>query len=152
MSVQDKLTELGLELPPVPKPVAAYVPGVRHDKLVFTSGQIPTREGKLQFRGKVGQDLTLEEGYHAAMLCALNALAVLAQVAGGVDAIQRILKVTVFVNSAPGFTDQPKVANGASELFGELFGAQGQHARSAVACNELPLDSAVEVEVVAVLA
>jgi enamine deaminase RidA (YjgF/YER057c/UK114 family) len=143
---------MGLELPEVPEPVAAYVPGVKQDRLLFTSGQIPTAGGELKFTGKVGKDLTIDEGYEAARLCALNALAVLADLAGGLENIERILKVTGFVNSAPGFSDQPKVVNGASELFGELFGEAGEHARSAVASNELPLDSAVEVEVVGVAA
>jgi len=149
VSVEQKLSELGLKLPDVPTPVAAYVPGVRHGDLVFTSGQIPVAGGQLKYAGKVGGEVSLEDGYRAARLCALNALAVLADLAGGLDNIERILKVTGFVNSAPGFSDQPKVVNGASELLGELFGEAGLHARAAVACNELPLDSAVEVEIIA---
>jgi len=151
MSVKERLSELGLELPDVPEPVAAYVPGVREGKLLFTSGQIPAVDGELVYQGKVGDVFTVEVGYKAARLCALNALAVLANLAGGIENIKRILKVTGFVNSAAGFSDQPKVVNGASELFVDLFGQAGQHARSAVACNELPLDSAVEVEVIAVM-
>lgn len=148
MSFEARLRELGIDLPDVPKPVAAYVPGVRSGNLVFTSGQIPTVRGELRFRGKVGRDLTLEEGREAARTCALNALAVIRGLAGSLDQVQRVVKLLVFVNSAPGFTEQPKVANGASELMLEVFGEAGRHARSAVACNELPLDAAVEVEMV----
>ena len=148
MSFEARLRELGIELPEVPKPVAAYVPGVRSGNLIFTSGQIPVVQGELRFKGKVGRDLTLEEGREAARTCALNALAVVRDLAGSLDQVQRVVKLLVFVNSAPGFTDQPKVANGASELMLEIFGEAGRHARSAVACNELPLDAAVEVEMV----
>ncbi len=138
-------------MPVAPKPVASYVPAVKVDRLVFTSGQIPFWNGELRYKGKVGGDLSEEEGYQAARLCVLNCLAVVKQVAGSLDKIERIVKLTGFVNSAPGFNRQPFVVNGASDLLGEIFGEAGQHARSAVGVNELPLDAAVEVELVALL-
>ncbi|WP_027355375.1 RidA family protein [Desulfofundulus thermocisternus] len=146
-----KLQAMGIELPVAPKPVASYVPAVKVDRLVFTSGQIPFWNGELRYKGKVGGDLSEEEGYQAARLCVLNCLAVVKQVAGSLDKIERIVKLTGFVNSAPGFNRQPFVVNGASDLLGEIFGEAGQHARSAVGVNELPLDAAVEVELVALL-
>lgn len=146
MGVEQKIAELGLTLPPTPKPLAAYVPAVRAGNLVFTAGQIPTVAGELKYKGKVGKDLTQEEAYQAARTCVLNALAAIKGVIGDLDKIQQVVKVVAFVNSAPGFTAQPAVANGASELLGQIFGDAGKHARSAVACNELPIDSAVEVE------
>lgn len=149
MSAEAKLTELGILLPEVPKPVAAYVPFIRSGDLVFTSGQICVEKGELKFKGKIGKDLTPEEGYQAARLCAINTLAVLKAAVGSLDKVQQIVKVTVFVNSADGFTAQPAVANGASELYQLVFGDAGRHARSAVGAPELPLNTAVEVEVVA---
>lgn len=148
-----RLAALGLELPPVAAPVAAYVPAVRLGSTVWTSGQLPFVDGKLPATGKVGDGLRSEIDVTAAAsyarLAALNALAAVAEQAGGLDAITRIVKVVVFVASAPDFTGQPVVANGASELFGDVFGEQGRHARSAVGVSVLPLDSPVEVEVVA---
>jgi enamine deaminase RidA (YjgF/YER057c/UK114 family) len=152
VSIEAKLAELGIVLPDVPKPVAAYVPFTQSGDLVFTSGQIAIAGGEIKYKGKVGADLSLEEGYQAARLCAINNLAVLKAAAGSLDKIAQIVKVVVFVNSAAGFTAQPKVANGASELFVEVFGEKGRHARSAVAAPELPLDTAVEVEVIARIA
>lgn len=149
MSAEAKLQELGITLPAAPKPVAAYVPATLSGGLVFTSGQLATEAGQLRFKGKVGQELTPEEGYQAARLCAINTLAVLKAAVGSLDKVVRIIKVVVFVNSASGFTGQPGVANGASELYQELFGEAGRHARSAVGVAELPLDSACEVEVIA---
>lgn len=148
MSFEQRLAELGIELPATPRPVAAYVPGVRTGNLVFTSGQVSFAGGELTYQGKVGRELTLEQGREAARLCALNALAVVRDLAGGLDRVKRIVKLLVFVNSAPGFADQPQVANGASELLLEIFGDAGRHARSAVGCSELPLNAAVEVEMV----
>jgi enamine deaminase RidA (YjgF/YER057c/UK114 family) len=148
LSYAQKLTELGLTLPPTPKPVAAYVPAVRDGNIVYTSGQIAVVAGELKYKGKLGRELTIEQGYEAARICALNALAAVVSQAGSIENIEQILKVVVFVASAPGFTDQPKVANGASELLGQVFGAAGQHARSAVGVAELPLDTPVEVELV----
>lgn len=148
MTPEEKLRELNLELPTPPKPVASYVPWTRSGQLIFVSGQIPTRDGKLVYAGKVGADVSLEDGQQAARLCALNGIAVAADGAGGLYRIRRIIRVGVFVNSAPGFTDQPKVANGASDLFVHVFGEAGKHARAAVGVNELPLNAAVEVELI----
>ncbi|PZN08365.1 MAG: hypothetical protein DIU76_02780 [Bacillota bacterium] len=148
MSFERRLEELGLELPPVAPPVAAYVPGVLEDGWLYVSGQLPLREGQVLYRGKVGRDVTPDDGYAAARLCALNALAVVRAVAGSLDRVVRVVKVVGFVNSAPGFTGQPQVVNGASELLGQVFGERGRHARSAVGVAELPLDAAVEVEAV----
>lgn len=150
--IEDKLIELGLQLPKAPIPLASYVPAVLVDNLIFTSGQIPVLDGQLKYKGKVGKDLTEEEGRSAAELCVLNCLSVIKNIAGSLDKIERIIKVTVFINSADAFTGQPKVANGASDLLVKLFGEKGKHARSAVGVNELPIDSAVEIEIVARLA
>lgn len=149
MSAEAKLQEMGINLPEAPKPVAAYVPFTRSGDLVFTSGQICMENGQLKYKGKVGRELTAEEGYQAARLCAINTLAVLRSAVGSLDNVDQIVKVTVFVNSAAGFTAQPAVANGASEFYVQVFGDAGRHARSAVGAPELPLDTAVEVEVVA---
>ncbi len=149
MSAEAKLQEMGITLPEAPKPVAAYVPFTRSGDLVFTSGQICMEAGQLKYKGKVGRDLTPEEGYQAARLCAINTLAVLKSAVGSLDNVLQIVKVTAFVNSAAGFTAQPAVANGASEFYVQVFGDAGRHARSAVGAPELPLDTAVEVEVIA---
>lgn len=149
MSIEAKLQELGIQLPEVPKPVAAYVPFVHSGEHIFTSGQICLEKGQLKYKGKVGSDLSPEEGFQAARLCAINNLAVLKAAAGSLDKVVQIVKVTVFVNSAAGFNGQPAVANGASELFMQVFGEAGRHARSAVGVSELPLDTACEVEVIA---
>ncbi|MBL1212096.1 MAG: RidA family protein [Ignavibacteriae bacterium] len=149
--IEEKIKELGFQLPDPPKPLAAYVPAVICDKLVYTSGQIAMLNGELKFKGKVGGELTIEEGANAAQLCALNCLSVIKDKVGSLDNIERIIKVTVFVSSAEGFTDQPKVANGASELLAEIFGDAGKHVRSAVGVVELPIGSAVEIEVIAKL-
>lgn len=149
MSYEARLKELGITLPEVPRPVAAYVPAVRTGNLVITSGQIPMVEGTLRYKGKVGKDVSPEEAYQAARLCALGALAAIRAQVGSLDRIEQIVKVTVFVSSDPSFTGQPEVANGASELFLQIFGDAGRHARSAVGCPVLPRDAAVEVEVLA---
>jgi enamine deaminase RidA (YjgF/YER057c/UK114 family) len=149
VTATERLAELGLTLPPVAKPVAAYVPAVLTGGYAYTSGQLPLVDGKLQGTGKVGADLAAEEAAGLARICALNALAAAASVAGGLDAITRIVKVTCFVSSAPGFTGQAQVANGASELLIEVLGDAGRHARSAVGMAVLPLDSPVEVELIA---
>ena len=143
---EERLAELGLQVPEVAKPVAAYVPAVRSGNQVLTSGQLPMREGKLVTTGKVGGEVTAEEAYECARQCALNALAAVRAEIGELSAIKRIVKVVAFVASTPDFTGQPGVANGASELFGEVFGEAGQHARSAVGVPVLPLDAPVEVE------
>jgi enamine deaminase RidA (YjgF/YER057c/UK114 family) len=149
---EERLAELGLTLPEVPKPVAAYVPAVRTGDLVYTSGQVPLVDGKLAGTGKLGAGLTTEEGAGLARICALNALAALKSEIGDLGRVVRIVKVVVFVASDPAFTDQPKVGNGASELLGEVFGEAGKHARSAVGVASLPLDAPVEVELIAEVA
>lgn len=147
MSHSAKLAELGIELPEVAAPVAAYVPAVHTGNYVYTSGQLPFVAGELTHVGHVGAEVSAEEAKVAARTCALNALAAVnAEV--GIDKVVRIVKVVGFVNSAAGFTGQPGVINGASELFGEVFGEAGQHARSAVGVNQLPLDAPVEVEII----
>ena len=148
MTVAQRLAELGLTLPAVAAPVAAYVPAVQTGQLVYTSGQLPMIDGALPRTGKVGADVSPEDATADARQCALNALAAIEALVG-LDAITRIVKVVGFVASAPGFTGQPGVINGASELLGEVFGDAGVHARSAVGVAELPLGAPVEVEVIA---
>jgi enamine deaminase RidA (YjgF/YER057c/UK114 family) len=145
---EERLAELGLAVPEVAKPVAAYVPAVRSGDHVFTSGQLPLREGQLVTTGKVGGEVTPEDATDCARQCALNALAAVRALVGDLSAVKRVVKVVVYVASAPDFTGQPGVANGASELFGDVFGDLGQHARSAVGVAVLPLDAPVEVELV----
>ena len=145
---ENKLRELGLELPSVPKPAGSYVPAVRAGAFLFTAGQLPFENGELRTKGKVGAAVTPEEAQKAARLCALNALAAVASEAGGLANVRRVVKVTGFVASAPGFNGQPAVLNGASDLLGEIFGEAGTHARSAVGVAELPLDAPVEVELI----
>jgi enamine deaminase RidA (YjgF/YER057c/UK114 family) len=152
MTATERLAELGLTLPPVAPPVAAYVPAVRTGNYVYTSGQLPLVDGKLQGVGKVGDGVTTDEAAALARIAALNALAAAASVAGGLDAIARIVKVTCFVASDPSFTGQAQVANGASELLIEVLGDAGRHARSAVGMAVLPLDTPVEVELIAEIA
>ena len=147
MTASERLAELGITLPAVAKPLAAYVPAVRTGTLVYTSGQLPLQAGDLTHIGKVGAEVTPEQAKVAARTCALNALAAIDALVG-IDAVIRIVKVVGFVASAPGFSGQPGVVNGASELFGELFGDAGAHARSAVGVSELPLDAPVEVELI----
>ena len=147
MSTPDeRLAELGLAVPEVPKPVAAYVPAVRNGNHVYTSGQLPMRSGELMLSGKVGADVTAEQAYECAQQCALNALAAVKSVVGDLSAVKQVVKVVVFVASTPDFTGQPGVANGVSELLGKVFGDAGVHARSAVGVSALPLDAPVEVE------
>ncbi len=137
----------GIELPPVATPLASYVPARRSGDFIWTSGQLPLADGELVATGKLGADISIPDGVRAARVAALNAVAAVAQEAGGVDSILRVLRVVVYVASAPDFVDQPTVANGASELMAEIFGQEhGAHVRSAVGVNVLPLDAAVEVE------
>lgn len=147
MAWSERLAELGIELPAVAAPVAAYVPAVRSGDQVFTSGQLPFVRGELAATGKVGREVSLEEAKGHARTCALNALAAVHALTG-IDSVVRVVKVVGFVASAEGFTGQPAVVNGASELLGELFGAAGAHARSAVGVAELPLGAPVEIELV----
>jgi len=148
MGVAENLAELGLQIPEVPAPVAAYVPAVRSGSYVYTSGQLPLADGRLLATGKVGGEVTPEAAYECARRSALNAIAAVASQVGDIDSV-RIVKVVVFVASTPDFTGQPTVANGASELLGAAFGDRGVHARSAVGVPVLPLDAPVEVELIA---
>jgi enamine deaminase RidA (YjgF/YER057c/UK114 family) len=146
---QARLAELGLTLPPVAAPLAAYVPAVRSGPYVYTAGQLPLANGKLLMTGRVGAQVSVEEGATLARTCALNALAAVASVTGGLSAVTRIVKIVGFVASDPSFTGQPLVVNGASELMLEVFGDSGRHARSAVGVAVLPLDAPVELELIA---
>jgi len=143
--VRAKLAELGLELPIAAKPIAAYVPAVRTGNLVFTAGQLPLVDGKIAVTGKVGGPVTVEQAKEMAQICALNCLGAVATVAD-VDDIVRVVRVVGYVNGIAGFINQPAVVNGASELFLHIWGDDGKHARSAVGIAELPMDSAVEIE------
>jgi len=145
----ERLAALGLTLPPVTAPVAAYVPAVQTGSYIYVSGQVPVADGKIAATGKVGAEVSTEDAAGLARICALNALAAAANVAGGLDNIGRIVKVVGFVASAPGFNGQPQVINGASELLIEVLGEDGRHARSAVGVAELPLNVPVEVELIA---
>lgn len=147
MGWSQRLAELGIELPQVVPPVAAYVPAKRTGSLVYTAGQLPMVAGKLAATGKVGAGVTPEQAKQLARTCGLNALAAVHALVG-IDAVTQVVKVVGFVASAPGFTGQPAVVNGASELFGEVFGQAGAHARSAVGVAELPLNAPVEVELI----
>jgi enamine deaminase RidA (YjgF/YER057c/UK114 family) len=145
-TVEQRLKQLGIELPTPPAAVANYVPFVATGRLVFVSGQLPLENGKLAVAGKLGAGVALEDGVRAARLCAINLLAQARAAAGGsLDGV-RLLKLTAFVASAPEFTDQPKVVNGASDLLAEVLGEAGRHARAAVGAPSLPLDAAVEIE------
>lgn len=146
--IEEKIKQLGFELPEVAKPLAAYIPAKKVGNLVLTSGQVPIIKGEIKYSGKVGSDLSEEEGQRAAEICALNCLAAIKSVIGSLDYIEEVVKLTVFVNSANDFTAQPKVANGASELIGKIFGDKGLHVRSAVGVNQLPLNAAVEIEMI----
>ncbi|HPL54754.1 MAG TPA: RidA family protein [Bacillota bacterium] len=147
--VEERIKQLGFELPEAPKPAAAYVPAVREGMLVFTAGQIPFINGEVKYHGKVGKDLTVEEGYKAAQVCSLNCLSVIKQIIGDLDNIKQILKVNGYVNSVAEFSQQHLVLNGASELLQKVFdNGVGMHARTAVGVNVLPLEAAVEVEMI----
>jgi enamine deaminase RidA (YjgF/YER057c/UK114 family) len=146
-TVEARLKAHGHEIPPAPAAVGNYVPALRTGNLVLTSGQIPTVGKEVMFQGKVGHDLTEEQGMHAARLCALNALAQIKAVIGSLDRVVRVVRVEGFVQSAPGFSRQPAVINGASDLIAEAFGEFGKHTRMAIGVSELPLNSAVELSV-----
>jgi enamine deaminase RidA (YjgF/YER057c/UK114 family) len=148
MSAETKLKELGIKLPQAPKPVANYVPVVRAGELVFTSGVLPMKEGKLAFEGKLGKELTLEQGREAARLAMLNALAIVKQEVESLDKVLRIVRLAGHVASAPGFVQQPAVLNGASDLLVAIFGEAGRHARAALGAAELPLNSPIELELI----
>ena len=144
MRIEQELQKMGLSLP-IPKPVAAYIPAVRVGELVFTAGQGPMVDGKPKYIGKLGREVTEEQGYQAAQLCIVNCLACVKSVIGDLDKIEQIVKLLGFVASVDGFTRQPWVMNGASELLVKLFGDKGKHARSAIGTNQLPMDIPVEV-------
>lgn len=148
MSHSARLAELGIALPQVPAPVAAYVPAVRSGNQILTAGQLPFVDGSLPTTGKVGRQISAEEATGLARIAALNAIAASAQLAGGIDGITKVVRLVVFVASETDFTAQPAVANGASLLLQEVFGAAGAHVRSAVGVSVLPLDAPVEVELV----
>jgi enamine deaminase RidA (YjgF/YER057c/UK114 family) len=148
MSIRERLRERGIQLPPAADPAGNYVPAVRTGNLIFTAGQLPLRDGKLLLQGKIGEDgHDVEQGAAAARQCTLNALALVESMAG-LDAVVRVVRLGVHVNSMPGFTGQPAVANGASDLLVEVFGEKGRHARTAVGAAELPLNAAVEIDFV----
>ena len=149
MTVYDRISELGLELPAAPKPAGAYVPAKISRGLIFASGQTPTVQGKNVYEGKVGEEVSEEDAYAAARLAALNCVAELHYVLGDLGRVREIVKVTGYVASAPGFGQQPRVVNGASELFQELWRENGRHARAAIGVAELPFDGPVEIEVIA---
>lgn len=148
MTPEERLAELGLELPPVQPPVASYIPIVISGGLAFLAGQVPQSEGKPLWVGRVGEDVEEQAGTEAARRCGLQVLAVLRDALGSLDRVRRIVKLSVFVASSPGFTGQPRVANGASDLMAEVFGEAGRHARTSVGVPDLPLGVPVEVEAV----
>ena len=143
-----RLKELGLSLPEIPPAAGAYVPAVKSGNLVFCSGQGPYKDGSFAYIGKVGDDLSLEEGYQAARIAALNCLAEICSLIGSLNKIKKVVQVKGYVNSAPDFHDQPKVVNGASELLLEIFGDAGRHARCALGTSNLPMNIPVEVEMI----
>jgi enamine deaminase RidA (YjgF/YER057c/UK114 family) len=152
MSIAAKLKQLGIEIPPAPAPAANYVPAVQEGKLIFVAGQVPRgADGTLKFVGKVGKEVSDQEGYQAARLCALNCLAQVQALAGGLDQVKRVVQVRGFVNCPPEFTNQPQVINGASDLLVQIFGDKGKHARAAVGVGSLPSGVAVEVEMIVAL-
>lgn len=150
--IEERLVELGIELPQAPAPVASYIPVTLAGGLAFVAGQVPIADGAVMLMGRLGAEVTLEQGQQAARRCALQALAALRDALGSLDRIASIPAVTVYVASEPGFIDQPRVANGASDVLVEIFGEAGRHARAAVGVTELPLGAPVEVSVTASLA
>ncbi len=148
MRISERLKELGIELPEGNPPAAAYTPGVKAGDFIFTAGQTPKVNGKLQYTGKLGAARTVEEGRQAARLACLSCLAIIDRLAGGLDNVERIVKVTGFVNAAPDFTQQSQVIDGASQLLYDIFGEAGAHARSAVGCASLPGDASCEIEMI----
>jgi enamine deaminase RidA (YjgF/YER057c/UK114 family) len=148
MNAEKRLTELGIILPEAPRPLAAYIPAVSSGNLLFVSGQICLVNGELSHKGRVGREISLEQGYQAARTATINSLAIVKAELGSLDRVTRVVKVVGYVASDPDFHDQPKVINGASELLAEVFGDQGRHARSAVGVSSLPLNTPVEIEVI----
>ncbi len=148
MSYEERAKAIGITIPKAATPLGAYLLAVQFGQLLFTAGQGPLKDGVAVFEGKVGQDLTVDDAYEAAKLAALNCLAAAKSVLGTLDRIERVVKVNGYVNSAPGFTDQPKVMNGASDLLAKIFGEKGRHARTSVGVSELPMNIPVEVDLV----
>jgi enamine deaminase RidA (YjgF/YER057c/UK114 family) len=148
MSYEQKLTQLGIALPAPPTPVATYIPAVRAGELLFLSGVIPFREGRLVFEGKLGRELTVEQGYEAARVALLNALAIVRQELGTLDRVKKVVRMTGHVASAEGFVQHPAVINGASDLLVRIFDEAGRHARVALGAAELPLNAPVEIELI----
>ena len=149
MTVESKLKDIGITLPPAHAGVGAYVPWVRTGILVITSGQLPCRDCRLAYTGKLGAEVTIDQGYDAARICAINAIAQLKSAVGDLERIVQIVRLEGFVHAAPGFHEHPKVLNGASELFLAIFGERGKHARTALGINEMPLNAAVQIAVMA---
>ncbi len=149
MTAEHKLKQMGIVLPPPPPAVAAYVPWVRTGSLVITSGQVPWKGPTIKYAGKVGAELDEQQGYEAARLCAINAIAQLKDATGDLERINRIIRVEGHVHAAPGFRGHPQVLNGASDLINEVFGERGRHTRTALGTNEMPLDAAVQISVFA---
>jgi enamine deaminase RidA (YjgF/YER057c/UK114 family) len=147
--IEQRIKELGFEVPEAPVPLAAYIPSLVEGNFVYTAGQLPVVKGELKYKGKLGKEFSIEEGQRAAAICALNCLGAVKKAVGDLDKVAGIVKLTVFISSAEGFTNQPKVANGASELLVKIFGDNGKHVRSAVGVSELPLGAAVEIEMIA---
>ena len=148
MTIADKLHELGLTLPPAPSPVASYIPACQAGDLLFISGVLPFQDGKVMFAGKLGSDVSIQQGTEAAHLALLNGLAIIQQELGTLDRVKRIVRMTGHVASAKGFGEQPKVVNGASDLLVQIFGEQGRHARLALGAAELPLHAPIELELI----
>lgn len=146
---EERLSELGIEIPDVPTPLGSYKPASIAGNLIFVSGQLPLAGGKLLYEGKVGSDLSIEEGMDAARACSVNAVAVMSKELGGLGRVKGILKLTGYVASSPGFQNQANVVNGASDFFYQIFGDSGRHARAAVGVSELPLNAPVEIELIA---
>jgi enamine deaminase RidA (YjgF/YER057c/UK114 family) len=143
-ALESRLRQLGLELPPAPQAVGAYVPAVRTGNLLITSGQLPWKDGKLAFTGKLGVEVSAEQGYEAAKLCALNALAQCRSLLGDLDQVRRVLRLEGYLHAGPGFRGHPRVLDGASDLINAVFGERGRHARTALGINEMPLDAPVQ--------
>jgi len=148
VKIEKKLEQMGYSLPPTPAPAGAYIPFRRTGNLVYISGQGSMVEGELMYAGKVGSDVTEEEGYEASRISVINLLSILKSAIGDLDKVVQIVNLHGFVNSAPGFVRQPMVINGASEFLVELFGEKGRHSRCALSCNELPFDTPVEIEMI----
>ena len=152
MSIETKLEELGITLPEAPAAVAAYQPWIQTGNLIFTSGQLPFRDGQIAYEGKLGAELSQDDGYQAARQCALNAIAQLKAASGNLDKIQKIVRIEGYVHCADGFRGHPQVLNGASDLVAEIFGEKGKHTRLALGINEMPLNAAVQLAMTAEVA